>query len=118
MDFLIGFFLGILLTSIAVKIVTWWTIREIQRRGLARILADLEKESGSESFQENVVALRVERHQDSFLFFDAATQQFVTQGRNYQEVSETLKQMFQDRTVAITEGTAEDIKQFRATQAP
>jgi hypothetical protein len=115
MDFLIGFFLGILLTSIAVKIVTWWTIREIQRRGLDRILADIEAKSGQESFQTNNVLLKVEQHQDIFLLFDANTNQFVTQGRDYQEIRDILIKMFRDRSVTIS-GAAEDIDKLNATQ--
>lgn len=116
MDFFAGMFLGILLTAIAVKIITWWTLREMRRRGLARLLADLEKNTELDQ-DSGIVSLRVERYQDMFLFFDADTKQFVTQGRDFQEVSLALKQMFQNRTVAITEGDAEDIAQFRATQA-
>jgi hypothetical protein len=117
MDFAIGFFLGVLFSYAVLKILSWLTWREIERRGLERILADLRQPTGEESFQANVVSLRVEQHQDIFLFFEVDTDQFVAQGRDYQEVRNILAQKFRDRTVAITAGTEEDIQRFRATQA-
>ncbi len=116
MDFFLGMFAGILLTSVVFKIVTWLTWREMRRRGIERILADLEHGA---SFENQPLSLRIESYQDEFLFFDAHTKKFITQGRTYQEVSDSLQRMFQNHpaaTITITEGNAEDIDRFRATQ--
>lgn len=115
MEFVQGFLIGILLTYIVVKIMTWLAMREMQKRGWARLLADIEKLEDSQLVDEKI-SLRIEKYQDNFFLFDAHTKKFVTQGRDYLEVSTTLKQLFENRSVSITEGDADALVQFRKTR--
>ena len=111
-SFVLGVFVGIILSYIAVRIMIWVTLRQIERQGIV-IEALLEK---MREKQQQVIEARLEQHQGEFFLYRVDNGEFIAQGRTAQEITERTDRRIHDRPVVVTQSDSEVMERYRATK--
>jgi len=108
----LGVLLGMLISYIAVRIMIWVTLRQIERQGIM-IEALLQK---MREKQQQVIEARLEQHQGEFFLYRVDNGEFIAQGRTAQEITERTDRHIHDRPVVVTEAESEVMERYRATK--
>lgn len=88
----IGFLVGILAMAVVVRIATWHAERK-----LGQLVEELHK-----SIEASRIYLKIERHTDgSIIAYDKNTNEFIAQGKTFEDLAEAFKSRFPDKTGVI-----------------
>jgi hypothetical protein len=110
----IGVIAGVLIHKLWVKLVVWHTLREMKQAGIdINALLEQAEDDGKPA----AVCVRLEFERDQYFLYNADTQTFMAQGRDYQEIWEKIKPMVQGQTVVVTEGEDSVIERFHKTKS-
>lgn len=112
-NLLLGIIIGILAHQLWVKLVVWYTLQEMKQAGID-INALLEE--SEDDGKPTTVCVRLEFERDQYFLYDADTQTFMAQGRDYQEIWDKIKPMVRGQTVVVTEGEHGVIERFHKTK--
>jgi len=108
-NFLIGMFVGVVVTAIAIRIALHLAVKRAERT-----IESLTK--AIEQLKLDHVAARVEEHQGVFYVYNATDNSFMAQGATLAELRATIEARWSDRRVLVTEGEPEVLDRLRATK--
>jgi hypothetical protein len=110
---LLGILLGLFIAYIAMRVVVWATMRQIEREGI-EIDALLDKMRGKA--REQVIEARLEEHQGEFFLYRKDTGEFIAQGATAQEITERTDRRIYHVPVVVTEAEDGVMERYRATK--
>ena len=111
--FILGICLGMFVSYVAMRIVVWATLRQIERQGIQ--IEDLVQKM-KEKVQVPVIPARLEEHQGEFFLYRADTGEFIAQGTTAQEITERTDRRIHDRPVMVIEAESAVMERYRATK--
>lgn len=93
-----------------VGLLIGWKFREYTAvRKINKMLR--ENAEKSEKVEQNKITVKIEKHNDIFYLFNTETNEFLTQGKDKEEIQTNLKLRFQNVNMAF-HATAENIKEI------
>lgn len=110
---LLGIFLGIFVSYVAMRVVVWATMRQIEREGI-EIEALLDKMK--EKARQQIIEARLEEHQGEFFLYRVDTGEFIAQGATAQEITERTDRRIHNLPVIVTEADSAVLERYRATK--
>ena len=104
----------IILTIILSSIVGIISFFIIDRISYARRVMALEENAESllEEFNEKVIYSRIEVEDNIILLYNNDTNEFLVQGKNWEELNQRLKERFPDKWFHLDQTVIEKIKNF------
>lgn len=103
MEYVIGFVLGMLATTLL--------IRWVAQRMITKLLDEVEKELPSVT--DNKLSVNLEFDQNIYFLYNSKDGTFVAQGQNLQELKRHLNQRFPNRTITIEKGDPVAVENLR-----
>jgi hypothetical protein len=110
---LLGILLGWLTAYIAMRVVVWTTMRQIEREGIE---IDTLLDKLREKAREQVIEARLEEHQGEFFLYRKDTGEFIAQGATAQEITERTDRRIHHMPVVVTEADDGVMERYRATK--
>jgi hypothetical protein len=109
----LGILLGWLIAYIAMRVVVWITMRQIEREGIE---IDTLLEKMREKAREQIIEARLEEHQGEFFLYRKDTGEFIAQGATAQEITERTDRRIHNMPVVVTEADEGVLERYRATK--
>lgn len=109
-DFFSGFVVGV-----AVLWLVQLSIAAIFRRQISKEIDQLEALI-QEKNQSRYVYARVEKVDDYFYIYDNNNDEFLVQGRSFDEMDKLLRQRWPDRVILLSAGDKNVIEELKKTQ--
>jgi hypothetical protein len=112
---LLGILLGLLIAYIAMRVMVWTTLRQMERQGIE--IENLVQKIKQDA-QASVIEARLEEHRGEFFLYRKDTGEFIAQGATAQEITERTDQRIHHMPVVVTEADEGVLERYRATKNP
>lgn len=91
-ELFIGFLIGILTMALIVRFIAWSTERKLKQM----------METLVENIESTRIYLKIEKHDDgSLIAYNSVNNEFIAQGKTFEELAEAFKARFPDKTGVI-----------------